>query len=149
MQAAAPQQFQEDIGADHATTLSLQEAQREDAFWQRTFWQERYYEDDFEYEDYAPAYCVGYAGCAQYGGDFRDAERCLLANWDRIKGDSRLSPDQALLAIRAAWDRIARRRRRGLQPAVNEPSFDRRRPQTAAPFRRTVPAQTEAAVAAL
>lgn len=149
MQAAAPQQFEEAIGADHATTLSWQEAQREDTFWQRTFWQERYYEDDFEYEDYAPAYCVGYAGCAQYGGQFTDAQRCLWANWERIKGDSRLSPEQALPAIRAAWDRLVRLRRRQLQPAVNDPSFYRQRPRAAATFSRTSPEAAEAAVAAL
>lgn len=149
MQAAAPQELEQDAICDRPTALSREEAQREDAFWQRNYWQERYYEDDFEYEDYAPAYCVGYAGCAQYGGDFQDAERCLWANWERIKGDSRLSPQQALPAIRAAWDRLVRLRRRQLQPAVNDPSFGRRRTGAATQFSRTVPARAEAAAATL
>lgn len=149
MQAAAPQEHDEDSVCHRATALSREEAQREDAFWQRTYWQERYYEEELDYEDYAPAYCVGYAGCAQYGGDFIDAERCLWANWERIKGDSRLSPQQALPAIRAAWDRLVRLRRRQLQPAVNGPSFDRRRPPAAMPFSRTVPARVGTAVATL
>lgn len=149
MQAAAPQELEQDTVCDRPTSLSREEARREDAFWQRTYWQERYYEDDFEYEDYAPAYCVGYAGCAHYGGDFKDAERCLWANWERIKGDSRLSPQQALPAIRAAWDRLVRQRRRHLQPAVNDPSFDRRRTRAAVPFSRTVPARAEVAVATI
>ncbi len=147
MQAAASPPHVEDSIPDRATTLSREEAQREDAFWCRHFWQERYCEDGLEYEDYAPAYCVGYAGCAQYGGEFQDAERCLRANWERIKGDSRLSAGQALPAIRAAWDRLARLRRRQSQPAVNDPSFQRRCPQPAAPFGRTLPAGTDVALA--
>lgn len=147
MQAAAPQELEQDTICDRPTALSREEARREDAFWHRQYWQERYYEDNFEYEDYAPAYCVGYAGCAQYGGDFKDAERCLRANWERIKGDSRLSPEQALPAMRAAWDRLVRLRRRPLQPAVNDPSFDRPRTRPATRFGRIAAAMAEAAVA--
>ena len=62
---------------------------------------------ELDYEDYAPAYCVGYCGFAQYGGAFEDADKSLCANWVRIKGDSRLSIDEAMQAIRAAWDHAA------------------------------------------
>lgn len=103
---------------DQAPSVSLQQAQWEDAYWQRTFWQERYYVSGFDYEDYAPAYCVGYAGCAQYGGEFADAERSLCANWERIKGDSRLCLEQAMPAIHAAWERMARLRRRQAAPSA-------------------------------
>ena len=78
-----------------------------DAYWQTVYWGKTYYCGDCEYEDYAPAYCVGYLGYAQYGGCFEDAEKSLCANWFRIKGDSRLSLDQAMQAIRAAWDHAA------------------------------------------
>lgn len=60
-----------------------------------------------DYEDYAPAYCVGAIGYAQYGGSFEEAEKSLWANWERIKGDSRLTLEQAQQAMRAAWDRQA------------------------------------------
>lgn len=64
-----------------------------------------YYRSECSYEeDYASAYCVGYIGQAQYGGTFEDAEKSLCANWVRIKGDSRLTVDEAMRAIRAAWD---------------------------------------------
>lgn len=79
--------------------------QLEDAYWQSVFWGEPYYRGDCGYDDYAPAYCVGYIGFAQYGGSFADAEKSLLANWLRIKGDSRLAIEEALQAIRAAWQR--------------------------------------------
>ena len=95
--------------ADQAPVLGLADARREDEYWQRAFWLERYYSRGLDYEDYAPAYCVGYIGYAQYGGDYHDAEKSLCANWERIKGGSRLSHDAALLAMRAAWNRMADR----------------------------------------
>lgn len=116
--------FEEDL-AERAPVVSRQEALREEAYWQRNFWQERHYDPGFEYEDYAPAYCVGYVGFAQYDGEFADAKRCLRANWERIKGDSRLHPDQALPAIQAAWQRMARLRR---QPRLTVIEGGRSRP---------------------
>ena len=83
---------------------------QEDSYWQATFRREQYYRDQLDYEDYAPAYCVGYIGCAQYGGCYEEAEKSLWANWERIKGDSRLRLDEARLAMRAAWDRMTGRR---------------------------------------
>ena len=81
--------------------------QVEDAYWQSVYWGEAYYRADCSYDDYAPAYCVGYIGYAQYGGCFDDAEKSLCANWVRIKGDSKLTIDEAMQAIRAAWDHAA------------------------------------------
>lgn len=80
------------------------DTQLEDAYWSRHYWRERYYRPDCEYEDYAPAYCAGYVGWAQYGGSYDDAEKSLCANWERIRGDTRLSLEEARLAMRAAWD---------------------------------------------
>ena len=79
---------------------------REDSYWHAAYSRERYYSPQLDYEDYAPAYCVGYIGFAQYGGTFEDAEKSLWANWERIRGDSRLTFEQARHAMRAAWDRL-------------------------------------------
>ena len=79
----------------------------EDAHWRQCFEREPYHRSGLDYEDYAPAYCVGYVGFAQYGGTYEDARPSLCANWARLKGDSRLSPEEALAAIRAAWERLA------------------------------------------
>jgi hypothetical protein len=89
---------------DEVATVCLETAQAHDAYWQEAHRHENYYRTGLDYEDYAPAYCVGYAGFAQYGGDFDDAEKSMISNWMRIKGDSRLSLDEARMAIRAAWD---------------------------------------------
>jgi hypothetical protein len=88
------------------------DAQREDAYWQRAYRAEAYYRRECSYDDYAPAYCVGYIGCAQYGGSFEEAEKSLCANWFRIKGDSCLSLDEAMQAIRAAWEHAGEQPRR-------------------------------------
>lgn len=87
----------------HATI----DAGGEDAFWRDAHSREHYWRAGLDYEDYAPAYCAGYIGFAQYGGSYDDAEKSLCANWLRIKGDSQLSLDEARLAMRAAWDRLA------------------------------------------
>jgi hypothetical protein len=87
-------------------------SRQEDLYWSNVFRREHYYTAGLDYDDYAPAYCVGYVGHVQYGGNFEDAEKSLCANWERIKGDSRLSLDAALMAMRAAWDRMAGRQHR-------------------------------------
>jgi hypothetical protein len=92
---------------DAQPVLAAVDAAQEDEYWRQAFWREGYFKETLDYEDYAPAYCVGYIGYAQYGGDFRDAEASLWANWVRIKGDSRLSLDDARDAMRAAWDRAS------------------------------------------
>jgi hypothetical protein len=103
----AAEDFYPPDGGEPLVVLSRDGARDEDAHWERVHSRERYYQPGLDYEDYAPAYCVGYIGYAQYGGRFEEAERSLCANWERIKGDSRLPLGEALLAMRAAWDRMA------------------------------------------
>ncbi len=117
--------FDDEESCDTAFRVDRADADREDSYWRRAYWHERYYSTGLDYEDYAPAYCVGYIGHAQYGGNYEDAQRCLWANWVRIKGDSRLSMDEAGMAIRAAWDRMAGRR--NVQAAKRDFGAGRRR----------------------
>jgi hypothetical protein len=110
----------EPLGEDpQETVLRRHSAQVEDLFWSRNYWKEPYFRADFDYEDYAPAYCVGYTGCAQYGGCFDDAEKSLCANFVRIKGDSRLSWEDAREAVKAAWQRVEAAELHGLDWQVN------------------------------
>jgi len=95
--------FADDADTNVAATI---DARNEDAFWSRSFHLESYCRAELDYEDYAAAYCVGYIGYAQYGGAFEDAEKSLCSNWVRLKGDSRLGVEDAMRAIRAAWDRM-------------------------------------------
>lgn len=102
---SATQQDTWSLEDDQVATVSLENAKVHDAYWAQAHARESYFRPGLDYEDYAPAYCVGYAGWAQYGGAFEDAQHSLLSNWVRIKGGSRLSADEARLAMRAAWDR--------------------------------------------
>jgi hypothetical protein len=106
MQATVPDLGDLDSGNTETAVQSI-DAKREDAYWQRWYRHEHYYRPGLDYEDYAPAYCVGYIGYVQYGGAFEDAEPWLCSNWARIKGDSRLGLDDALLAMRSAWQRLS------------------------------------------
>ena len=103
--SAAAEDFDTPALQEPPAALSPEAVRGEDAHWHRAHSHERYYKPGLDYEDYAPAYCVGYMGYVQYGGEFEEAQRCLCANWERIKGDSRLSQAEALEAIRAAWNR--------------------------------------------
>jgi hypothetical protein len=85
--------------------VCLDEARKHDEFWRRQHERGHALRAGLDYEDYAPAYCVGYIGHAQYGGAFGDAEKSMISNWMRIKGDSRLTLEEAQSAMRAAWDR--------------------------------------------
>ena len=106
MQATDPGLDVLDCGGEESALERL-DAGHEDAYWRQCFRREHYWRGGLDYEDYAPAYCVGYTGYAQYGGAFEDAQPWLCSNWARIKGDSRLSLEDALPAMRAAWDRMA------------------------------------------
>lgn len=104
---------------EQETALRRFSAQVEELFWSKNYWKEPYFRADYDYEDYAPAYCVGYSGCAQYGGSFEEAEKSLCANFVRIKGDSRLTWEEAIAPIHSAWRRVAGEPAHGLDWELN------------------------------
>ena len=108
----------EALEGEQNSAVRTYSAQVEDFYWARNYWREPYFRADYDYEDYAPAYCVGYSGCAQYGGSFEEAEKSLCANFVRIKGDSRLSWEEALEPIRSAWNRVDRAGAQGTEPEM-------------------------------
>lgn len=77
----------------------------EDAYWREAFRQEPYYQPDLNFEDYGPAYRVGYTAPLRREGSFNTLERALAQDFDRVRGRSRLSWEQARKATRAAWER--------------------------------------------
>ena len=109
----------EALEGERNSAVRAYSARMEDFYWALNYWREPYFRADYDYEDYAPAYCVGYSGCAQYGGSFEEAEKSLYANFVRIKGDSRLSWEEALGPIRSAWNRVDRAGAQGTDPEVS------------------------------
>ena len=82
-----------------------------DVYWREAFAREPYYSTDYTYDDYAPAYRTGYEAAGRYLGKnrhFDDLESELRANYERIKGTSRLAWENARDAVRAAWHRVER-----------------------------------------
>jgi hypothetical protein len=78
----------------------------EDDYWRNNYQDEAYYKEHFVFEDYQPAYRLGYLGPDRFHSSFEDAAPQLNKEWDAVKGKSRLSWDHARMAIRAAWDKV-------------------------------------------
>lgn len=75
------------------------------AYWRGAFDSEPYFEPGRSFEDYGPAYELGWIGWHTYGGEFETADRVLANDWLVQKGVSGLTWEQARLACRAAWQR--------------------------------------------
>jgi uncharacterized protein (TIGR02284 family) len=102
--------------AQHVETLDADERSRsgmapgtypadEVLYWKETYAGEPYYEQGRLYEDYRPAYELGWLGYHMYGGDFEVADRALANDWAMRKGVSDLDWERARPATRAAWQR--------------------------------------------
>lgn len=78
----------------------------EDAYWSTAYRDQPHYATGRRYEDYAPAYRMGYSRYTP--GSLRDDDWMPdEAEWMRNKGDSRLTWPEAQAAMRAAWQRVA------------------------------------------
>ena len=79
----------------------------EEAYWRESYTREPYYESGRTFDDYAPAYALGWSSRGRTGDDdFESAEASLASSWDAQRGASKLSWSQARHATRAAWDRV-------------------------------------------
>jgi uncharacterized protein (TIGR02284 family) len=74
-------------------------------YWREAYSREPYYEGGRGFEDYAPAYELGWVSYSLYGGEFDAANRVMANDWEVRKGVSPLSWDAARPAARAAWQR--------------------------------------------
>jgi uncharacterized protein (TIGR02284 family) len=74
-------------------------------YWREAHAREPYFEEGRHFEDYSPAYEIGWTGFHDYGGEFGTAERVMATDWTVRKGISSLSWEHARAASRAAWQR--------------------------------------------
>lgn len=77
----------------------------EDAYWRENHGRQPYVEQGRAYDDYAPAYEMGWSGRGTRGTDFETAEPLLASEWETRRGASSLEWEQARPATEAAWDR--------------------------------------------
>lgn len=79
---------------------------QEDAYWRENHTRESYYDPRRSYDDYGPAYEMGWSGRDRHGEDFDRAEPALATEWETRRGASSLDWEQARPATLAAWNRV-------------------------------------------
>ena len=75
----------------------------EEAFWRTHFRDEAFYRDGLAFDDYSPAFRVGYTGPVRREGRLEELDARLRDDWAMVRGRSRLSWGEAWAAIEAAW----------------------------------------------
>ena len=79
------------------------------AYWRSAYQTAPYYTPGYTYDDYGPAYELGYNSRGRYSGRLRRVRATTCrASGTHVKGKSRLSWDQAKSATRAAWHKVER-----------------------------------------
>lgn len=85
----------------------------EEAYWRDNYRNEPYYQDNYTWDDYSSGYRVGYEGYARHGMSgraFDNFEDEFRTHYEKDRGKSKLTWDQARNAARAAWNRHDSRR---------------------------------------
>ncbi len=77
----------------------------EDAYWRESYDREPYYQPGRSYDEYRPAYELGWSSAGRYEGDFTAVEPSLSRDWGTARGASTLEWEHARPATQAAWER--------------------------------------------
>jgi len=80
----------------------------EDAYWRENHSSQSWADKGYSYDDYEPAYRMGYNGQGRDKKGWDDAEDKLESEWEETKGDSRLTWEKAKEATRAGWHGVER-----------------------------------------
>ena len=81
----------------------------EDAYWKDNYSTRPYAERGVAYDEYQPAYRTGYEGYTKYQGKrFDDVENDLKSDYERSKGNGKLTWERAKQATRDAWHKVER-----------------------------------------
>ena len=83
----------------------------EELYWSENHPGQTYADSEFDFEDYRPAYRMGYSGPDRYRGSFEASETAMRSDWENARGESRLDWERAKPAVRAAWERATDRNR--------------------------------------
>lgn len=89
------------------TTTVSTDAAREEAYWRSHFRNRSYVASDDDYDDYGPAFRYGIDAHGRHDDRrFEDIDAELARDWDKFKGQSRLTWEHAKGAVRDAWNRL-------------------------------------------
>ena len=90
--------------APHPDTITYNAA--EDEHWRTNYADEPYHDSAFGFEDYIPAYRLGYEGRGRYAGQrWEEVEAEMRTDWPMLRGGSRMDWEEAAPAARAGWQR--------------------------------------------
>ena len=80
----------------------------EEEYWRENFSSRPYVNRGATFDDYGPAYRLGVHSYGQSEGrTFEQVESQLQQDWDRNKGSSRLTWDEARVPAQDAWQRVS------------------------------------------
>lgn len=80
----------------------------EEAYWRTNYSSRPYVTSNATFDDYGPAYRYGVSSYARFPGrTFGQAEADLRRDWERDKGSSRLTWNDARHAARDSWERVS------------------------------------------
>lgn len=77
----------------------------EEAYWHDAYKSEPYYQAGYAFDEYAPAYRLGFNARARYSGEWDDVEPHFASDWSTANVGSTLAWPEARHATRAAWTR--------------------------------------------
>lgn len=77
----------------------------EDAYWRETYEREPYYQPGRSYDEYRPAYELGWSSARTADTGFDAVEPQLAHEWNSARATSQLDWEHARPATRAAWER--------------------------------------------
>lgn len=87
----------------------------EEQFWSVSYRDEPYFKSGYSFDDYRPAYRVGYEGYRLHPGKtYEEVEDFLRDEYIRNRGNSRLAWEDARAATRSAWSRLGSPNRGGV-----------------------------------
>lgn len=85
----------------------LVDARAEHEFWRKEFTNRPYCTPGTPYDQYGPAFQYGWESCLSHKGKtFKDVETQLERDWERCRGQSKLSWTHAKDAVKDAWQRV-------------------------------------------
>lgn len=81
------------------------DSEAEDAYWQKQYRHEPYYESEYAFDDYGPAYRLGWQLYSPHQS-FESVEKIMSDEWAEGRGSSNLEWHQAREAAKAGWTRV-------------------------------------------
>jgi len=80
----------------------------EEAYWRENYSSRPNVNREVSFNEYRPAYSYGVDAHRRYEGQsFEQAEPELMRDWDRVKGMSSLTWENAKHAVRDSWQRVS------------------------------------------